>query len=139
MLFVPGRLFRPSLMFVGKAKSLPYSEAHEWRFTRVGHDHTQKHKVRLESLPWTLSLLRPFVNYGREQFYSTGSRTCGQANDSNLINDEAILWQISSGDSSIVGAEEEENVGLELTNGVSAGLVTDIEGGNLKRVFVIRI
>ncbi len=34
-MFVIGRLLLPSLMFVGKARSLPYSGAHEKCFSQV--------------------------------------------------------------------------------------------------------
>jgi len=34
--FDPGRLFQPSLMFVGKARNLPESRLPERRYTRLG-------------------------------------------------------------------------------------------------------
>ncbi len=36
MVFVPGKPFKPSLVFVGKARSLPYSRAPKRCFTQVG-------------------------------------------------------------------------------------------------------
>jgi hypothetical protein len=41
--FVPGRNFKPSLMFVGKIRNLPWSGAPERCFTRVGSGLTHKH------------------------------------------------------------------------------------------------
>jgi hypothetical protein len=35
LVFVPGRLFQRSLMFVGKARSLPLSRAHQMCFTSL--------------------------------------------------------------------------------------------------------
>jgi hypothetical protein len=45
--FSPGRSFKPSLMFVGKAKSLSQSGAPEGCFTRVDFSLTPKHWNRL--------------------------------------------------------------------------------------------
>jgi hypothetical protein len=50
LVFVIGMPFRPSLMFVGKARSLPWSGA-------------------LESFATDSSLLQIFVHYGRKTFY----------------------------------------------------------------------
>ncbi len=36
-MFVSGKSFQPSLMFVGKARGLPYSGAPERCFTRLGN------------------------------------------------------------------------------------------------------
>ncbi len=73
-MFVPGKPFQPSLMFVGEARSLPWSGAPERSFTRVGSGLTRKRKTRLEKLAVHKhsSLLRKSVNYGRKIFYSTG-------------------------------------------------------------------
>jgi hypothetical protein len=44
----PWWLFQPSLMFVGKAKARPLSEALEMGFTRVSSSLTRKHQTWLE-------------------------------------------------------------------------------------------
>jgi hypothetical protein len=41
--FVPGRPFNPTLLFVGKARSLPLGGASERVFNRVGSCFTNKH------------------------------------------------------------------------------------------------
>jgi hypothetical protein len=48
--FVHGKPFQPSLMFVGKSRSLPYTGATPRCFTWVGFCLTCKHKTRLEKL-----------------------------------------------------------------------------------------
>jgi hypothetical protein len=45
---VLGRPFQVSPMLVGKVRSLPYNEAPERYFTRVGTGLTHKHKTWLE-------------------------------------------------------------------------------------------
>ncbi len=69
-MFVHGKPFQPSLLFVGKAKSLPYGGAPERFFNRVGSCFTKRHYIRLERLLMDKhsSLLRTFVNYGRKFF-----------------------------------------------------------------------
>ncbi len=64
-MFVPGK---PSLMFVGKAKSLPLSGAPESCFGAVGSSLTHKHTTRLERLARDKhsSLLQTLVIYGRK-------------------------------------------------------------------------
>ncbi len=57
--FVPGRSRQPSLMFIGKARNLPYSRARK-RLERLARD---KH----------FSLLRAFSNYGRKKFHNIWS------------------------------------------------------------------
>jgi hypothetical protein len=42
IVLVPGKPFQPSLMFVGKAKSLPSSRAHEMCFKQAGVSLIQK-------------------------------------------------------------------------------------------------
>jgi len=54
--FVPGKSFQSSLMFVGKARSLPQSGAPERHFTQIGSDLTCKHYTRLEGLTGTTAL-----------------------------------------------------------------------------------
>ncbi len=64
-MFVLGKPFQPTLMFLGKATSLPLSGT-SWRcFTREGSGLTRKHKTRLERLARDkhLSLLQKIVNY----------------------------------------------------------------------------
>ncbi len=74
LVFVPGKLLQPSLMFPGKTRDLPQSRATERCFTWVGSGLTQKHYTRLERLARDKhsSLLRKSVTYGRKKFYSTG-------------------------------------------------------------------
>jgi hypothetical protein len=54
--FVNGKFFQLGLMFVGKARSLPYSGTSGRCFTGVGSRLTSKHKSRLKSLPGTSPL-----------------------------------------------------------------------------------
>ncbi len=63
--------FPPSLKFVGKARSLPQSEASESFFTWVCSGLTSKHQTMLERLARDKrnSLLQKFVIYGRKKFY----------------------------------------------------------------------
>jgi hypothetical protein len=65
-----GKLLQPSLMFAGKARSLPKSRAPERYFTWVGSALKIKYKARLERLVRDkhTTLLRKFVNYGRKRF-----------------------------------------------------------------------
>ncbi len=67
---MPGRPFKPSLLFVGKAG------AAERRFTRVGSSLTSIHKTRLEKpvRDEHSSLLQAIVNDGRIKFYNVGNR-----------------------------------------------------------------
>jgi hypothetical protein len=48
--FVPGKLFQPIILFVGKARSLTQSGAAESYFSRVGSGLNCKHYTRLEKL-----------------------------------------------------------------------------------------
>ncbi len=72
-MFVPGKPFQPSLMFVGKAGEP------EMCFTLVGSGLTRR-LGRLDGDKHT-SLLRKSVNYGRNKFYDTGCNSIsnGQA------------------------------------------------------------
>jgi hypothetical protein len=61
-------LFQPSLMFVGKARSLPYSGEPESFFTQVGSGLSHKHWASLERLErlargQTLELIIDICNY----------------------------------------------------------------------------
>ncbi len=47
-MFLGGRPFQSSLMFVGKTRSLPSNGASEKCFTRVGYGLTHKHYTWLE-------------------------------------------------------------------------------------------
>ena len=49
-MFVLGKLFQPSLIFLGEARSLPLSKASERLFNRVGSCLTLKHYTILERL-----------------------------------------------------------------------------------------
>jgi hypothetical protein len=82
-MFVPGKLFQPSLMFVGKTGAYP-SEA-PFRCSTLGYAPGLIHKLqtRLEKLARNKcsSLLRKFVNYGCKKFYNI----CSGANVINLF------------------------------------------------------
>ncbi len=64
-MFVPGRLFQPSLMFSSKARAYLFSSIHP----RVGSCLTRNHYIRLErpSFEKHSSLLRTFVHYNRKK------------------------------------------------------------------------
>ncbi len=49
---VHGKPFQPSLLFVGKARSLLYGVAPKKCFTQVGSGLTHKHRSKLERLAW---------------------------------------------------------------------------------------
>ncbi len=73
-MFVSGKYFQSSLMFVGKAKSLHASGASEMCFIHLGSSLTFKHQTRLERLAMDKhsSLLRKSVNYGQKSFTTLG-------------------------------------------------------------------
>ncbi len=77
-MFVPGKLFQLSLMFVGKARGLPQSGAPERGFTLICPNLAQKHWTRLEVLAWDKNseCLQKSLNYGRTKVYSTGPMLC---------------------------------------------------------------
>ncbi len=56
----PGKPFKPGLMFVGKARTVPQSGASEMCFTWVFSGLTHKHQTIQGQ---TLQLMRTFVNY----------------------------------------------------------------------------
>ena len=51
---------------------------------------------------------------------------------SNLINDKAVLRQISSCYGAIVGSKNEKNIRLQLTHSSSSSLVTYVKSSNLE-------
>ncbi len=59
-------------MFVGKARSLPWSGAPEMCFTRIGSGLTQKHRTRLEknASDKHSNLFQKSENYGHKKFYN---------------------------------------------------------------------
>ncbi len=63
-MFVPGRLFHLSLIFVGMATSLPWSGELERCFTRVSSSLTGKHQTRLErpAMNKHTSLMGPLIS-----------------------------------------------------------------------------
>ncbi len=69
---VPGRLFKLSLMFVGKASSQPQTGSLERCFIRVGSDVTRKHCTRLEkpARNKNSSLLGPLMSYKENKVLS---------------------------------------------------------------------
>ena len=78
-MFVSGKLFQPSIMFVGKAMGLPESGAPERCFIWVGPGLARKHWTRLEKLGTYKhsSLLQKTINYSCNKFYSTDPRCSG--------------------------------------------------------------
>jgi hypothetical protein len=69
--FASGKPFQSSLMFVGKARSLPYRS-----ITWVGSCLTHKHYTSLERLTGDkrTSLLRTFRKFRRKKFYKIFTR-----------------------------------------------------------------
>ncbi len=67
---VPSKSFQPSLLFVGKVRSLSYSGASERIFNRAGSCCTNKHYTRLERLARSKRscVLRKFEIYSRNLF-----------------------------------------------------------------------
>ncbi len=74
VVFVHGKPFQPSLMFVGEVRSLPQRGSLERCFTRVGSSLTHKRQTRLERFARNKhsSLLQKSVNNSCKMFYSTG-------------------------------------------------------------------
>ncbi len=69
MMFVPGKPFQPSLIFVGMARAYPivgYLQCITW----LGSSLTRRHKIRLERLARDkhFSFLRKFLNYRQKSF-----------------------------------------------------------------------
>jgi hypothetical protein len=77
IIFVPGKPFQPSLMFVGngKAKSLLLRRASFRCSTWVRSNLSHKHQARLEGLATDKrsSLLRTLINYGHRKFCTNGN------------------------------------------------------------------
>ncbi len=73
-MFVPGRRFQLSLMFEGKARSLPKSGAPERYLNQVRCSLTCKHYTGMERLARNKhsSFLQTFVNYTCKKFYNIG-------------------------------------------------------------------
>jgi hypothetical protein len=93
--FDDGKPFQPSLMYVGKPKSLLYSGAPGRYFTRVGCGLTRNHLIRLERLARDMhsSLLLKVVTYGRKKFHNIGHRW--HNSDVSLLLDDVILAQLA--------------------------------------------
>jgi hypothetical protein len=74
--FVPGKLFQPSLMIVHTAGSPPYSGALEGASLGQSPGLTRKHYTRLDrpGRDKHSSLLRILVSYGGKTLYNIGSR-----------------------------------------------------------------
>jgi hypothetical protein len=74
--FVPGKFFQPSLMFVGKPGAYPIEEP--FRCCTLGKAPSLAHKQQtwLERIARDKhsSLLQKFVTYGRKEFYNISSR-----------------------------------------------------------------
>jgi hypothetical protein len=83
------RPFQPSLIFVGKARRVPYSGVPERCLTWVGLSLTCKYYIRLErsARDKHTSLLRSFINYGCKKFYNIGTWSC-------MIRDLLLKWYL---------------------------------------------
>ncbi len=73
-MFVSVRPLQPSLIFVGKTRSLPKRCTFHLLHSRVGSSLTCTHYTKPQRLAVDKrsSLLRKFVNYGRKKFYNIG-------------------------------------------------------------------
>jgi hypothetical protein len=91
--FVPGKPFQQSLMFLDKTRGLPQSVAPERCYTWVGSGLTRKHLTKLERLGRGKhsSLLQKSTNYGRKKFYSFG---CGLP--AALVTNNRLGWKCSA-------------------------------------------
>ncbi len=76
-MFVSGKLFKPSLMVVGKARAYPRGQHLKRCSTWVGSNLTHKHYTKLEKLATNKysSLLRRFINYSHKKFYNIETRS----------------------------------------------------------------
>ncbi len=72
-MFVPGKPFQPSLMFVGKARSLPKSDAFERCFTLVGSGLNRKHWTRVKR--FVRDKRSSLLQKGSNKFYNIGPET----------------------------------------------------------------
>jgi hypothetical protein len=82
--FVHGKPFQRSLMIAGKARVYPSEAPCRCSTKEKAPGLTHKHVTRLERLTRDKhsSLLRKFVNYGRNKFYDTGpAHKCWNVND----------------------------------------------------------
>ncbi len=86
-MFVHGKHFQTSLLFVGKVRSLPYSGAPESLFNRAGSCFANRQLTRLKSLAMDKhsSLLRTFVNYGRKKFYNIWAQSAAFVGDKDHL------------------------------------------------------
>ncbi len=75
-MFVLGKPFQPSLLFVAKPRSLPLSGAPQRYFNRVGPCVANIHQTVLERFArdQRSTLLRTLVNYDHKKFYDIGPR-----------------------------------------------------------------
>jgi hypothetical protein len=75
-MFVLGKPFQASLLFVCKARSLTLIRAHQGFFNRVGSCFTNNHYTTLEKIARDKypNLLRIFVNSVRKKFYNFDTR-----------------------------------------------------------------
>ncbi len=90
-MFVLVKYSKPTLMFVGMARSLPQIGAHErCIITLVGSVLNHNNQTRLErpARDQHSSLLRTFVNYGHKKFYNT--EPWGQCYKTFLVRDLRI-------------------------------------------------
>ncbi len=73
-MFAHSKLFQPSLMFVGKVRSLPKIVTLEMGFTHVDCGLTQKLGPGLKSLhgTTTLAYYKKFMNYNHKNIYNIG-------------------------------------------------------------------
>jgi hypothetical protein len=77
--FVPGKLFKPSLMLVGEARSL-FQRTTPDKMFHLGRlqPYSQTFILGWKSLPRTntLAFYKNFVNYGRKFFITLGPGVC---------------------------------------------------------------
>ncbi len=72
-MFVPGKPFQSSQLFVGKARSLTRGESERF-FNRAGSCFTNKHYTKLERLARDKrsSFVRTFIYYNQKKFNNIG-------------------------------------------------------------------
>ena len=76
-MFVPGKPFQPSLVFVGKARAYLSEAPFKWSTLGKAPGLTRKHLTRLERLARDkcCSFLRKVITSGRKKFYNIGRRS----------------------------------------------------------------
>ncbi len=109
-MFVPFKPFQPSLMFVGKARRLPWSGAPERFLNWVASGLTRNHYTTLEqhARDEHSSLSLKFVNYGLKQFYNKvawlgmACPVLSLARNSNFDYNEQKWWRLLKAHQNII-------------------------------------